>query len=298
MKKIILSAGVLILLSLMCACSFLKKSTSASRNILQPWTEDASFSGGSWRDYTFTDTAGTEYKAAATPSYPACPFDLDNFVLDNGRMTYEDDHFRSRLGVDVSYYQGDIDWHKVRDAGYSFAFIRIGYRGYSSEGGIYKDDQFLDNIRGAQAAGLDTGVYFFSQALSDKEAVEEARFVIQTLRSEDITLQLPVVFDPEVVFETGSRSMTAQESQFTSSCLAFCREIAEGGYDTAIYASMMWEAFTLDMASLSDYPIWYADYVSRPQTPYSFTWWQYSCKARVDGIDTVCDVNIQMLPKE
>jgi len=298
LKKITL-AGVLILSCLMCACSFFTKHPSSDGSYLQPWTDHSSASpdAADWKVYTFSDTTGTEYKSAADPYVPACPYDSACFNLINNRMSYEDENYHSRLGVDVSYYQGSIDWEKVREAGFSFAFIRIGFRGYGSEGNINPDDNFLTNIKGAQAAGLDTGVYFFSQAISDEEAVEEARFVIKTLKDHAIKLQLPVAFDPERVFETGSRTLHIDDRQFTYSSLAFCREMEKAGYDTAIYASMMWEAFTLDMESLGKYPIWYSDYRDRPQTPYYFRWWQYSCRAKVDGIGPVCDINIEMIPK-
>lgn len=289
MHKKLLFAGAVTITCLICACSFFSNSIQgATRNI---------FSRASSSTFTFTDSNGTTYTAPLNKKVDLSPYDADKFVMNGDLASYEDKTYTSRLGVDVSYYQGDIDWKKVKAAGYDFAFIRIGYRGYGSEGSLNADERFAENIKGAQEAGLDTGVYFFSQAVSEDEAREEAQFVVNTLNHYNISLQLPVVYDPEKVFENGSRTLTLEDEQFTTDSVIFCTELRKSGYEPAVYVSMLWEAYTIDLSRLSGIPIWYADYVDKPQTPYNFKWWQYSNNSKVDGIPIQCDVDIEIYRK-
>ena len=253
-------------------------------------------SSRSGKTFSF-NSQGTAYEAELDRSVDPSPYDPDRFVSSGSSMTYEDKTYTSRMGVDVSYDQGDIDWEKVKKAGYEFAFIRAGYRGYGDAGNIKADENFVKNVQGAQAAGLDVGVYFFSQAVSEKEARAEADFVVKMIEDNGLSIDLPIAFDPEKVFTSDSRTSLLKDSQFTQNCLTFCKEIASRGYDTAIYSSMLWEAFTFDMSQFRGIPIWYCDYVSKPQTPYNFRFWQYSSTATVDGIPTPCDVDIELYRK-
>ncbi len=204
-----------------------------------------------------------------------------------------------RLGIDVSTYQGNIDFNKVKEAGYEFVIVRIGFRGYGSEGKMKADDMAVTNIKNAQAAGLDVGVYFFSQAVSEAEAVEEADFCFDILAEAGITeasqLDMPVVFDPESILHDDSRTDNVSGEQFTKNCIAFCNEVESRGFDTMIYANTTWEAYMLDLGQLRNYPIWYADYASQVQSPYDYAMWQYSEKGEVPGIDGSVDLNIQYI---
>ena len=114
-------------------------------------------------------------------------------------MTYDDDRYEIRHGVDVSHHQGEIDWNKVKNAGFDFAFLRIGFRGYGEEGTLNPDKQFNANYSGAKNAGLDVGIYFFAQAVNEKEAVEEADYVLELLGGRK--LDLPIVYDPESILD-------------------------------------------------------------------------------------------------
>ena len=151
----------------------------------------------------------------------------------------------SILGVDVSSYQRDVDWEKVKDAGYEFAFFRLGYRGYQL-GGLHVDNTFYQNMENAGKAGLDLGVYFFSQAISEEEAIEEAYFVLNELKNYEV--QLPVVYDPEFVYADDSRTKDLASEQIMKNIKAFCDVIDNAGYETMLYASMYWEAEILDMS--------------------------------------------------
>lgn len=243
----------------------------------------------------FVDVFGKKYKTKINPKVKKHDYDLQAFFRKGDQLFYNGDaRYTSRLGVDVSEHQGAIDWNRVKAAGYEFAFIRIGYRGYGQAGRVCLDRQFVDNIRGAQAAGIDVGVYFFAQAINEEEAAEEARFVLENLAG--YGLQLPVVYDPESILDAEARTDNVPGSQFTKNTRVFCQMIEEAGFEPMIYSNMLWEAFEFKLARLSEYPIWYADYEPLPQTPYHFQYWQYSNEGAVDGIAGNCDLDIQLLP--
>ncbi len=244
---------------------------------------------------TFKDVHGQTYQMEVNPDIAKKEYADSGFSRQGDKLSYSDDTYTSRLGVDVSYYQGEIDWEKVKADGYEFAFIRLGYRGYGEEGTLNLDERFHENIRNAREAGLDVGVYFFAQAVNEEEAVEEAEFVLDAL--EGYELQMPVVYDPESVADEEARTNDVTGEQFTRNTDAFCRRISEAGYESMIYCNMMWEAFELDLEQLSDYPVWYADYQSFPQTPYHFEMWQYTEQGTVAGISTAADINIQFLKR-
>ena len=182
----------------------------------------------------------------------------------------------------------------VREESFAFAFLRLGFRGYGKAGAIHPDKQFETNVENARKAGLEVGVYFFSQAVNEEEAREEAAFVIEQLNDHPIDLE--VVYDPESILDDEARTDNVSGEQFTRNTLAFCRMIEEAGYRPMIYSNMLWEAFEFDMSALKDYPFWYADYEPLPQTPYRFRYWQYSNEGTVKGIHGAADLNLEFLP--
>jgi GH25 family lysozyme M1 (1,4-beta-N-acetylmuramidase) len=245
----------------------------------------------------FVDVRGNAYQVEIHPDWEKHTYALDGFVHDGDTLSYssENDNITSKMGVDVSHYQGDIDWEKVKAAGYEFAFIRIGFRGYGESGTLNPDKRYKENLTGALDAGLDVGVYFFSQAVSEEESVEEAEYVLALLEEADISidqLALPVVFDPENILDDTARTDDVTGEQFTKNAVAFCERIREAGAAPMIYCNMLWEAYKLDLGVLGDYPVWYADYEKLPQTPYAFAFWQYSESAHVDGIPEAVDTDI------
>lgn len=243
----------------------------------------------------FVDVFGEHYETTIKPDVPKHDYLNDNFSRDGYKLTYEDDNYSSRLGIDVSRHQGKIDWEKVKAQGVEFAFLRIGYRGYGKEGSINLDKRFHENIKGAQDAGIDVGVYFFSQAVSEEEALEEAKFVLDAL--DGSKLQLPVVYDPESILDDVARTDDVSGEQFTRNTIVFCDSIRENGYEPMIYSNMLWEAFEFDLSQLSEIPVWYADYEEFPQTPYHFVFWQYTNEGRISGIDGEMDYDIQIIKK-
>ena len=245
----------------------------------------------------FVDVYGEAYQVEINPNVKKHDYDLNAFSHEGSKLTYQGDaRYTYRLGIDVSHHQGDIDWERVKAAGYEFAFLRIGYRGYGQEGKVCADNKFFENIKNAHAAGIDVGVYFFSQAVNEEEAREEAEFVLKNL--EGLSLELPVVYDPENILDADARTDDVTGEQFTKNTLVFHDMIEKAGYQPMIYSNMLWEAYQYDLEQLEKYPIWYADYEPLPQTPYHFEFLQYTNTASIDGITGTVDLNIQLIPAE
>ena len=227
--------------------------------------------------------------ATSTPAYVS-PYTWTNLDRTNGRFSYAvDGQAQSRLGVDVSENQLNIDWNAVAQDGIDFAWIRLGYRG-STEGGLYLDPYYEYNIDAAQAAGLDTGVYFFSQATTTDEAVEEARYVINALNGR--TLQYPVGFDSEVV--SNGRTANLSDDEMTAICQAFCQTMERAGYTCVIYGNGS-DLSRYSARTLETYGVWYAEYnMPSPTATVDFYYWQYSNDGSVAGIPTAVDMNIDL----
>ncbi len=193
------------------------------------------------------------------------------------------------VGIDVSKWNGDIDWDKVKNAGIEFAIIRAGYRG-SVTGSLVEDPCFVQNIRGAAKAGLHTGVYFFTQATNEVEAVEEASVVLALVREYD--LDYPIFIDTEGAGGEGRADHLDTETR-TAVCEAFCRTIENAGYTAGIYGSRNWFNHNLDMDRLDQYFIWLAEYRSAPLYQGYYKMWQHTSKGKVDGIEGNVDMNIR-----
>lgn len=226
-------------------------------------------------------------------------FEHDMSLLETGEKKHkalynEKGEKISRFGVDVSSYQGKIDWQAAAADGVEFAVIRMGYRGYET-GAITEDKYFRRNIEGANASGIDTGVYFFSQAISPEEASEEAEYVIEVLEEYRDFIKLPVVFDWEFVTDEDPARTDGMDGQLqTLCCKAFCDRIRESGYDTMYYSTVNTALFRYDMPQLTDNSLWIAEYCERTQFTYDYKMWQYSCSGVVDGIDALTDLNIMI----
>ncbi len=193
------------------------------------------------------------------------------------------------FGIDVSVFQDDIDWAAVRNAGAKFAIIRAGGRGYE-DGGIYPDDCFDKNIVGALEAGLDVGVYFFSQAVAVEEAAEEAEYVLEKIAPYEI--KYPVVFDWETLGRREARAYGLDTDTLTLCAKTFCDMVSAAGYKPMIYFNAATGYMRYDLSALADYDFWYADYSEIPGFYYDFQMWQYSDTGRIDGIDSNVDLNL------
>ncbi|MCR4790195.1 MAG: hypothetical protein K5839_03860 [Treponemataceae bacterium] len=238
---------------------------------------------GRWRSYT------------ADQNLILSPYKKRNFKHKNFMRSYEDKDYTYRLGVDISRHDGAVDWEKVKASGRDFVILRIGWRGYET-GILHVDENFHENIKGAQEAGFDIGVYVFSQALTEEEALEEAELVINELK--DYEIQLPVVFDPEHIFDDSARTDDLEFEQFTRNAIVFCEKVKEAGYEPMIYANLAWQTYVLDLSQLQQYKMWYADYKKVPRSPYIFEFWQYDCFGKVPGINRKCDLDMWLIKKE
>ena len=194
----------------------------------------------------------------------------------------------AKVGIDVSKWNGIIDWDKVKNAGVQFAIVRAGYRG-SVTGSLVEDPQFVANMKGAAAAGIPVGVYFFTQATDEKEAVEEASAVLELIR--DFQLTYPVFIDTEGAGGNGRADGLNAETR-TLVCEAFCRTVENAGYTAGVYASRNWYNNNLQTARLENYHIWLAEYRSVPLYQGYYKTWQYTSKGKVDGIEGRVDINI------
>ena len=208
----------------------------------------------------------------------------------NGWRTYQNGQQKARMGIDVSAYQGEVDWKKVAASGVEFVMIRCGYRGYS-RGVITADAKFEQNIQGALDAGLEVGVYFFSQAVNTWEAREEAEFTLECIEGYDVTY--PVAFDWETIAGSNDARTNGMEGSKITNCAgAFCDVVAEAGYDSVIYFNQDLGYLGYDLDALKDYTFWLAEYNETPSFYYHFDLWQYTHKGTVPGIEGNVDLNL------
>lgn len=245
--------------------------------------------------YVFRDVEENIYEAPLLGAVPKCTYDFAHLKTDEetGYKSFYDEGngIKAKFGIDVSEFQGEeIDWELVKESGVEFVIIRLGYRAYGETGALVMDAMFEENIQGALDAGLDVGVYFFSQAVSGAEAVQEADFVLEHLKPYDISG--PVVYDTEEIKWDTARTDENTKEDFTNFCKVFCDTVKQAGYEPMIYSNMKWMAFTLDMEELTEYDFWYADYHDIPQCPYDYKIWQYSETGAVPGINANVDLNL------
>lgn len=231
--------------------------------------------------------------ADETDDIPRNTYDPACFYSDGGFLRYESDTVTSQTGIDVSAHQQSIDWQRVAQSGVQFAILRVGYRGYT-EGAIQEDAYFAQNLEGAIDAGLDVGVYFFSQAIDEQEAREEARFVLD--RISGYQLAFPVFFDWEKI-GSEARSDAMDLTSLTTVTDTFCTEIENAGYQAGLYFNQQLGYEELHLPSLQNYTFWLAEYNDTPSFSYAFDLWQYSASGTVDGIDGPVDLNLAFFGK-
>ena len=217
---------------------------------------------------------------------------LENLnVLEDGEVQYlQDGQVVSHKGIDVSKHQGNIDWTKVAADGVEFAFIRVGLRGYGTEGKLVEDEYFERNIKGALQAGIKVGVYFYSQAITDAELLEEANLVLEKVKPYNV--ELPIVYDVEKVSGGKGRANDLSVEERTHLTALFCQTIQDAGYKPMIYHNMEMSTLMLDLGQLEQYDKWFAYYNDDLYYPYAYKVWQYSEKGAVDGINEEVDLNI------
>lgn len=219
------------------------------------------------------------------------PFLLEQLVnSEEGFIDYMNEgQVKSLRGIDVSKYNDNIQWDKIDKNQIQFAFVRVGYRGYGS-GEIVADDNFEENVKGSGRAGLKTGVYFFTQALNEKEGVEEADFVLEQIKG--LKIDFPIVIDVEKVNKNSARAENISAEDRTKAVIAFCDRIREAGYEPMIYGNIKCFMSMLEYEKLEEYKKWFAYYDTTLYFPYDISCWQYSEKGKVAGIKGAVDLNI------
>ena len=251
------------------------------------------------KDYASTDTFYTspQYTGWRTDGGKVYYYDANhnkitgNQVIGGVMYTFGGDGALSQSsgnrGIDVSKYQGNIDWGAVAASGINFAIIRVGYRG-SSSGALVQDPYFKKNISGATKAGIKVGLYFFTQAVNEAEAVEEASMAMSLASGYKVTY--PIFIDTESA--SNGRANGLSKSARTAVVKAFCQTVRNGGYKAGVYASKSWYANQLNASALNGYCIWVAQYNSSCTYSGKYDMWQYSSKGSVSGIKGNVDMNI------
>lgn len=226
-------------------------------------------------------------------SYPLSELHYSYYYQDEYNFkSYDDGTITSRRGIDVSEHQGEIDWSLVKESGVEFAFIRAGYRTYD-QGNLKEDAYFRYNIDNAIANGIDVGVYFFSQAITVDESIEEAKYVTELVEGYD--LALPIAHDMEEVTGSDDRINNLTTDERTEIADAFCEVVENYGYDSIIYANPSWILSHLNIFKLSNRKIWLAHYAESTPYPFRYEFWQYSDSGIVDGINEPVDLNIMYI---
>jgi len=234
------------------------------------------------------ETQATEETVPEIQSpFPENPYGPEDFQLEDGFLTCLAGE--SVLGVDVSSFQGQIDWNAVAGAGVKFAMIRVGGRGYGAEGKLYADDWAQINYEGAKAAGLQVGGYFFSQATSVEEAIEEAAFAL--LQIQDWQLDMPIVFDWEYL-SAEARTANVDKRTLTDATLAFCKTVELAGYEAMTYFNINQADNHVYLEELTDYRGWLAMYTDQMTYPYRVDMWQYTNAGSIPGVEGPVDINL------
>lgn len=210
----------------------------------------------------------------------------------NGVLKYKDSRWESVFGIDLSKYNGTVDWPKVKASGVDFAMLRLGYRGYGS-GVIELDEKFVEYAQNAQLNGIEIGAYFYSQAINEVEAIEEANYIVGAVGS--FGLKFPIAIDVEKVKNDTARADALSLRDRTALVKKFCETVKGYGYKPIIYAERDMLIAGLDLNELKDYDIWLADTNNPTDFPYNFSMWQYSQKGKIDGITGDVDLNISFI---
>lgn len=240
---------------------------------------------------TYAD--GSEEWVLINPYLEKNTYDFTKLTMKSDKMAYyQDGKKNSYLGADISKYNGEVDFVSLKESGIDFVMLRLGARGYGS-GQIMLDEKFADNITKATEAGLDIGIYFFSQAITTDEAVEEANFIMQNLSNYKITY--PVAFDMEYVQNDTARIETLSREQKTSITKEFLDTVKNGGYKPMIYGTKEWLIKQIDLTKLTGYDIWLSQQEDVPDYPYQFQIWQYTLDGQVGGVNGEVDLNISFI---
>lgn len=290
MKRItcMLIASAMLVSAALCGCSDENSNSSSSQTATAATDTTVKTTGNKIH---INDSTLGEIWITELDGVPVNKLDNNGFTADSNLKYYsENGKSASTEGIDVSSYSDDIDWKKVKESGIDFAMIRVGGRGYGENGEMYTDERALEYINGAKAEGIKVGAYFFSQAISTEEAIEEADYVKTVLG--DIKLDYPVAYDWEIIKDDDARTDNVSANQATECARAFCDRVKELGYTPILYSPSRELYFKYDLSRLADIDIWYCEYANVPTFYYEFSMWQYSATGTIDGIEGAVDLNV------
>ena len=277
-----------ILLATIAASLILYNTTKTTLDSNEEAIEHMGSGGETWEEEVLEEEDTSP--ASVLHLLPTNPYDELDFQYDGWFL--KSTAVECLSGIDVSSYQGEVDWHQVAEAGVDFAIIRLGYRGYES-GKLVEDKFARQNLEGAAEAGIQLGVYFFSQALNPNEAREEARFVLDMIDPYEIAM--PVVFDWEHVNSETARTNGMNPYAATDCAQAFLEVIDEAGYWPMMYFNSFQSRKLFYLDQLMDYDFWLALYSDRMSFPYKVDMWQYTCTGTIPGVIGDVDVNVLFL---
>lgn len=236
---------------------------------------------------------GSEEWVLISPYLPKNEYDFTQLVCQSNIMKYYENGTQvSYEGIDLSEVQDYVDFAAVKKSGIDFVMLRLGSRGYST-GQLVLDDYFSDNLKRATDAGLEVGVYFYSQAINVEEAEEEANMVIEHLG--DYRISYPVAYDMEKILSDSARTDALGKTEKTAIAKKFMDTIKAAGYQVILYGNKEWLLKQIDMSKLTAYDVWLSQVADIPDYPYRFTMWQYNTSGKVDGVSGYVNLNISFI---
>ncbi|MBQ9990083.1 MAG: glycoside hydrolase family 25 protein [Lachnospiraceae bacterium] len=257
----------------------------------EPTTEEDPSADGKHIQVTSRD-GSTEW-VEINPQWKKHTYDFSNLVSKNNLLSYfKDGKEVSYLGIDLTKNETNVNYEAIKNEGIDFCMIRVGARGYET-GIIQSDDMFDTHIAGATKAGMGVGLYFYSQAITEAEAVEEANYLLSRIGTYKITY--PIAFDMEYVDNDSSRIETLTKTEKTRIALAFLNRIEEAGYTGMLYGNKDWLINRIDLSQFEKFDIWLFDEADIPDYPYVFSMWKYTRKGSIYGIDGAVSLNISLI---
>lgn len=239
-----------------------------------------------------TNRNGTEEWVLLNPYLTKNTYDHTKMEEKAGLKRYMENGKKiSYVGTDISKQNGDVNFGSLKAAGVDYVMIRLGGRGYGT-GQLSLDENFKKNMDGAVEAGLDIGISFYSQAISQEEAVQEVNFVIQNLEPYRAHVKYPIAFDMEFVANDEARIEALSKEDKTSIAASFLEGIKAAGYVPMIYGDKEWLIKEIDLAKLQSYDVWLAQEQDLPDYPYQYTMWQYSTEGVLNGVTGDANLNI------
>ncbi|MBO4987771.1 MAG: glycoside hydrolase family 25 protein [Lachnospiraceae bacterium] len=268
-----------------------EETTETESETEEETTTEESKDDGNHIQIVYSD--GSEEWVKINPYMEKNTYDFTNLVSNDGKMKYYSDGKKiSYLGVDISRYQKDVDFEALKSDGIDFVMLRVGARGYKT-GEIQIDEYFHENIKKATEAGLDIGVYFFSQAVTQEEAIEEAQLVLDNIKEYEILY--PIAYDMEFIENDTARVETLTRDERTTVAAAFLNHINNAGYTPMLYGDTEWLVKRIDVAKFNASCIWLAEEADIPKYPYRYEMWQYTTQGQVRGINGFVDLNISFV---